>query len=158
MVDQLLSRRQFHRWGLLGLAASLTGCGTLMYPERRGQGRTGGIDWTVAGMDAIGLVFFFVPGVIAFAVDYYNGTLFFPESGSAALPRKLQRVSLPSRPVWGDIVGALRSKTDAELPERPENYITERLSSIDDFWKVEQTLMSRYSPTGDPAIRCQSPE
>ncbi len=54
------TRRQFHRLLLGSVAAVVSGCGTLMYPERRGQGRSGGVDWTVAGMDAIGLVFFFV--------------------------------------------------------------------------------------------------
>lgn len=56
------------------------GCGTIMYADRVGQPRSGPIDWKVAAMDGAGLIFFFVPGVIAFAVDYYNGTLFLPTS------------------------------------------------------------------------------
>lgn len=65
---------------LLLIAAAglqLSACGTIFYPERRGQ--TGGrIDPGVAVLDAVGLLFFIVPGVIAFAVDFGNGTIYLP--------------------------------------------------------------------------------
>jgi hypothetical protein len=51
------------------------GCGTLMYPERRGQ-RGGRIDAGVAVLDGVGLLFFLIPGVIAYAVDFSNGTIY----------------------------------------------------------------------------------
>jgi hypothetical protein len=54
-----------------------TGCGTLLYPERRGQ-RGGHVDVGVALLDGIGLLFFLIPGVIAFAVDFSNGTIYLP--------------------------------------------------------------------------------
>src|ERR1700679_3171986 len=56
----------------------LMGCGTLMYPERRGQ-RGGSLDAGVAVLDGIGLLFGIIPGVIAFAVDFSNGTIYLPE-------------------------------------------------------------------------------
>jgi len=58
----------------------LMGCGTLMYPERRGQ-RGGHLDVGVTVLDAIGLLFFIIPGVIAFSVDFSNGTIYLPERG-----------------------------------------------------------------------------
>lgn len=59
----------------------LASCGTLLYPERRGQ--TGGkVDIGVALLDGIGLFFFLVPGIIAFAVDFSNGSIYLPP-GSA---------------------------------------------------------------------------
>src|SRR5690606_26122796 len=54
------------------------GCGSILHPERIGQPRTGPIDWKIAAIDGIGLVLFLVPGLIAFAVDFYNGTIFLP--------------------------------------------------------------------------------
>ena len=54
-----------------------TSCGTVLYPERRGQ-PAGRIDVGVAIMDAIGLLFFVVPGVIAFAVDFSTGAIYLP--------------------------------------------------------------------------------
>jgi hypothetical protein len=60
---------------------SLASCGTLLYPERRGQ--TGGrIDAGVAVMDGIGLLLFIVPGVIAFVVDFSTGAIYLPSSSS----------------------------------------------------------------------------
>jgi hypothetical protein len=59
------------------LVFQLTGCGTLMYPERRGQ-RGGSVDVGVAVLDGIGLLFGIIPGVIAFAVDFSNGTIYLP--------------------------------------------------------------------------------
>ncbi len=55
----------------------LTACGTLLYPERRGQ-KTGRIDAGVAILDGIGLLFFIIPGVVAFAVDFATGAIFLP--------------------------------------------------------------------------------
>jgi len=56
----------------------LMGCGTLMYPERKGQ-RSGRLDVGVTVLDAVGLLFFIIPGVIAFCVDFGNGTIYLPE-------------------------------------------------------------------------------
>jgi|GEM_PF-439713 hypothetical protein len=72
-----------------GIAAALlitqvTACGTLLYPERRGQ-TSGQIDVGVAALDAIGLLFFFVPGVVAFGVDFITGAIYLPGGGVASL-------------------------------------------------------------------------
>ena len=52
-------------------------CGTILYPERIGQPR-GPLDPAVVALDTIGLLLFVVPGAIAFAVDFYNGTIYLP--------------------------------------------------------------------------------
>jgi hypothetical protein len=59
------------------LALQFAGCGTLLHPERRGQ-RGGNLDAGIVVLDAIGLLFFIIPGVIAFAVDFSNGTIYLP--------------------------------------------------------------------------------
>ena len=62
----------------------ITACGTIMYPERKGQ--VGGkIDAEVAILDGIGLLFFLIPGVIAFAVDFSNGTIYLPSNKNSLL-------------------------------------------------------------------------
>lgn len=72
------SRRQLLAGTGLALAAtSLSACGTILYPERKGQ-IDGEIDSTVLILDGIGLLLFLVPGVIAFAVDFSNGTIYLP--------------------------------------------------------------------------------
>ena len=68
----------FHIVVSVVLVIQLSACGYFMYPERRGQKPIGRIDPAIAVLDALGLLLFIVPGVIAFAVDITNGTLYFP--------------------------------------------------------------------------------
>ncbi|WP_216601496.1 hypothetical protein [Halomonas azerica] len=63
---------------------ALTGCGTIFYPERKGQ-ISGEIDIKVAAANGVGLLFFLVPGVIAYAVDFSNGTIYLPGTHSSSL-------------------------------------------------------------------------
>lgn len=76
------------------MVLQLSACGTVFYPERKGT-KSGEIDPVVAVADAIGLLFFFIPGVIAFAVDFSNGTIY--KSGkrhSSLTPAELKSVSV----------------------------------------------------------------
>jgi hypothetical protein len=65
----------------------LAGCGTILYPERRGQ-KTGNIDPGIAILDAIGLFFFIIPGLVAFGVDFTTGTIYLPAKPGTSLDRK----------------------------------------------------------------------
>lgn len=60
------------------IAAQLVGCGTILYPERRGQSAMEKLDADIVILDGIGLFFFLVPGVIAFAVDFATGAIYLP--------------------------------------------------------------------------------
>lgn len=60
-----------------------TACGTILYPERRGQ-TSGRIDPAVAVLDGVGLLFFIIPGVIAFAVDFADGAIYLPSTSAKA--------------------------------------------------------------------------
>lgn len=64
------------------LILQVAGCGTLLYPERKGQ-KGGRIDVGVAVLNGIGLFFFLIPGIIAYAVDFSNGTIYLPGTLSA---------------------------------------------------------------------------
>ncbi len=64
------------------LLSQLFSCGYVLHPERRGQ-KSGEIDWAVAGLDSIGILFFIIPGLIAFGVDIYSGTLYLQKTPSA---------------------------------------------------------------------------
>lgn len=155
----VLNRREFQGLAMGWLAAALSGCGTLMYPERRGQSRTGGIDWTVAGMDAIGLVLFLVPGVIAFAVDYHNGSLFLPE-GSASTNRKrtLRTVKLSGpHPSREEIAAAIQEATGEPVALHEGSFVMRRMETLAEFWSTEQSLLAEYR-RGELLLRCQSPE
>lgn len=59
--------------------AQLTSCGTMMYPERRGQRpELARLDTTVIIMDGVLLFLFVLPGVIAYAVDFSTGCIYLP--------------------------------------------------------------------------------
>lgn len=68
---------------IISVMLQLSACGTILYPERKGQ-NAGQLDTAIVALDAIGLLFFLVPGVIAFAVDFNNGSIYLP-SGSASV-------------------------------------------------------------------------
>lgn len=57
----------------LGLQAA--GCGTILYPERRGSS-SGHVDVGVAVMDGFWCLLFIVPGVVAYIVDFSNGAIY----------------------------------------------------------------------------------
>ena len=76
----------------VALVSQVTGCGLILYPERKGQTQ-GSIDPGVAVLDAIGLLFFIIPGVIAFAVDFSTGTIYYP-SGKNPKKLSLEKVAI----------------------------------------------------------------
>lgn len=67
----------------LSLSSQLISCGYLIHPERRGQKTMTNLDWPIVGLDAIGLIFFIIPGVIAFAIDFTSGTIYLPANGKS---------------------------------------------------------------------------
>lgn len=85
-----------------------------MWPQRaaapsctqRAEGKPAGrLDWGVVALDAVGLRFFFVPGVIVLAVDFNNGTIYMPSEGawvppqtSTNLIQKSPRTSIATSP------------------------------------------------------------
>lgn len=79
------------------LIVQLAGCGTIMYPERRGQ-RGGKIDAGVAVLDGVGLLLFILPGLIAFAVDFSTGAIYLPgTSRSSADQKNIKVISFDPR-------------------------------------------------------------
>ena len=72
------------------LLTQVTACGSIFYPDRRGQ-IDGKIDPAIAVLDAVGLLFYVIPGLIAFGVDFATGAIYFPHGQSAQIdPQKLQ--------------------------------------------------------------------
>lgn len=63
---------------------AVSGCGTILHPERKGQA-AGEIDPKIAILNGLGLILFIVPGVIAFAVDFNNGSIYLPGGSSSAV-------------------------------------------------------------------------
>src|SRR5699024_221691 len=75
----------FRAWLVLELAV----CGTIIYPERRGQASCK-IDPAVVIMDGIGLLFWAIPGLVAFAVDFATGAIYSPSGRFSVAPEVLK--------------------------------------------------------------------
>ncbi|MDM8348098.1 polyribonucleotide nucleotidyltransferase [Pseudomonas sp. sp1636] len=74
------------------LLAQLAACGTLFFPDRRGQ-IEGRIDPVVAALNAIGILFYVVPGLIAFGIDFATGAIYLPGGNTAQIdPQELHKV------------------------------------------------------------------
>ena len=73
----------------VSLFTQLTACGTLFYPDRRGQ-IDGKIDPAIAIANAVGLLFYVIPGLIAFGIDFATGAIYLPEGSYSMAPEKLQ--------------------------------------------------------------------
>ncbi|MBI1346375.1 hypothetical protein GC163_08800 [bacterium] len=139
---------QWSRRALLQLAAtafatgSLTGCGTILYPERRGQ-PAGDFDWKIVALDAIGLIFFFVPGVVAFAIDFNNGTIYLPpeECARSLEPstEEFTTIQLPREELNVTAVEeAVSSQTQKEVRLEPGGYQTHKLTNLTHFWQLRR--------------------
>ena len=73
----------------VSLFTQLAACGTLFYPDRRGQ-IDGRIDPAVAALNAVGLLFYLIPGLIAFGIDFATGAIYLPDNSYSMAPEKLQ--------------------------------------------------------------------
>ena len=78
-----MQRRQFLTGTLIPALAGasvcgLSGCGSFIHSERVGQPHSNEIDWKIAALDGLGLLLFFVPGIVAFVVDFSTGAIYLP--------------------------------------------------------------------------------
>ena len=60
----------------LVVTLSLYGCGTILKPEQVNKPHSDQLDYRIVLLDGVGLIFFIIPGLVAYAVDYANGTLY----------------------------------------------------------------------------------
>ncbi|UVJ43431.1 polyribonucleotide nucleotidyltransferase [Pseudomonas sp. LS1212] len=122
------------------LLTQLTACGTLFFPDRRGQ-IEGKIDPVVAALDAIGILFYVIPGLIAFAVDFATGAIYLPGGSTAQVaPQKLQQaIGADGRVDSGKLQAILQSELGQRLPLNDPRLIQHKGS-------VEQLAMYGLDP------------
>jgi len=113
-----------------------------MYPERRGQ-KAGHIDVGVAVLDGIGLLFFLIPGVIAFAVDFSNGTIYLPGTIMSSLDLKnMKQVKFdPKHGTQADIERMIKEQTGRTIKwDQPDMQISKLRSTNDMIAQFAQVL------------------
>jgi hypothetical protein len=147
MTVRPLARKLIVLTLLASMALLSTSCGTLLYPERRGQYRGGPLDPAVVILDALGLLFFVIPGVVAFAIDFSNGTIYLPPAGYSSVSHKSLRRSglVPEKLAQQDMT---REKIEQVVSDRvgqsvtlePGRFHAEELDTLDEFdERVERT-------------------
>lgn len=116
------------------LIVQLVGCGTIMYPERKGQ-KAGRIDAGVAILDGIGLLFFLIPGIIAFAVDFNNGTIYLPRSARGFPdPKNIRQVKFnPKQNSLSSIEKIIKKETGYEVKLNQNDTEISELRSVDEM-------------------------
>lgn len=120
---------------LTSMLTTLTGCGTLLHPERKGQ--TGGrIDPGIVLLDGVGLLFFFIPGVIAFAVDFTYGTLYLPGGHRAALSNnELEQLTQHGQVNIKALVAIVQKNSAGDIPHHHQDVQTLQLSTVEQLPK-----------------------
>lgn len=93
-----------------------SGCGVLLYPERQGQ-KGGRIDPAIAILDGIGLLLFLIPGLVAFAIDFHQGTIYLPGgySGDASPVPGLRAVKVEGPMTEENIERVLRAELGQDV-------------------------------------------
>ncbi|WP_166360416.1 polyribonucleotide nucleotidyltransferase [Pseudomonas akapageensis] len=122
------------------LLTQLTACGTLFWPDRRGQ-IEGKIDPVVAALDAIGILFYVIPGLIAFAVDFATGAIYLPGGTTAQIaPEKLQEaIGVDGKVDSSKLQAILQSELGQRLPLNDPRLIQHKGS-------IEQLAMYGIKP------------
>ena len=107
-VAQYSIRRGLAFFIATGFILQTAGCGTLLYPERRGQA-PGKYDTDVVLLDAAGLLIGIVPGVIAFAVDFTTGAIYLPRGQKSRTRDIFGSVEIERHPFRGQTLGAIEA-------------------------------------------------
>ncbi|QBF28615.1 polyribonucleotide nucleotidyltransferase [Pseudomonas tructae] len=122
------------------LLTQLTACGTLFFPDRRGQ-IEGKIDPVVAALDAVGILFYVIPGLIAFGIDFATGAIYLPGGSTAQVaPEKLnQAISADGKVDNSKLQAIVESELGQRLPLNDPRLIQHKGS-------VEQLAMYGLKP------------
>jgi hypothetical protein len=150
-METRLSRRDFFQATAAGSVSLAAGCGMILHPERRNQPPGGGLDWSIVALDAVGLVLFFIPGVIAFAVDFTTGAIYLPPPGygdaeTPANDEPLVEVHVPPEYLTRQRVEQVTSEhVGRDVKIVRGGFLTARLTKLTDFWMTREKLAAAPS-------------
>ena len=119
---------------LAGNVFWIASCGTIIHPERVGQTQRGRLDPSIVLLDGLGLLCFFIPGVVAFVVDFATGAIYLPAGqADSGEPKQWRVVKVPKDELTPERIEAVVSR-EVGRPVRLEDdgVRVERLRSIDE--------------------------
>lgn len=145
-----ISRRTFVLASMGTCVAASSGCGLLIYPERKGQ-PAGRLDWGVVLLDGLGLLLFVLPGVIAFAVDFATGTIYLPPEpqwygSESKTDGELVAVEVPrDRLTKLRVEQVVSSHAGRPVHLVDGKYQAEQIGSVKEFWEAVNRISARAS-------------
>jgi hypothetical protein len=109
-------------------------CGAIIHPERVGQPHGGRLDVGIVLLDGLGLLCFFIPGVVAFIVDFATGAIYLPPGyADAGSPKEWRVVRVPKGELTREkIEQVVARETGRAVDLDREDVRVERLRSIDE--------------------------
>ena len=116
----MTTRRNIMAGLAAGTTALLSSCGTIIYPDRVNQEERGNLDPLVIILDGVGLFFFIIPGVVAFAVDFTTGAIYLPEGKESGDKEHT---------IFDDL--SMHTHPGGKLNQREIEHIVSRVSGID---------------------------
>jgi len=126
-----------------GLVLQTTACGTILHPERKGQTQ-GQLDPAIVALNALGLLLYVIPGLVAFAVDFSNGTIYLPGGGSAQLTQEqVEQITRADGEVDEQALELLlREELELDVDLQAENVEVRSLDSLEQL----NAYMERKQP------------
>jgi hypothetical protein len=138
---------------LIAYLLSTTACGVILYPERQGQ-KGGKIDLAVAFLDGIGLFLYIVPGLVAFAVDFHQGTIYLPntraqiDAGEPEFREVKIDFNVDEKPLTVDqLESVLQRELGFPINLDDERAFVMKLDSLDQL-AIQQLAQMTVSPRG----------
>jgi hypothetical protein len=121
----------------------------ILHPERRNQPSGGRLDWSIVALDGVGLLLFFIPGVVAFAVDFATGAIYLPppsygDAGTPANNTPLVAVHVPLKELTPQRIEQVASEhvgRDVRLVHG--RFMAAPLTKLGDFWSTRDQLVSK---------------
>jgi len=111
----------------------------------------GDVDLKVVALDTLGLLLFFIPGVIAFAVDFTTGAIYLPPEqkfggkASPAQDQQLVTVQVPQKELTNERIEQVASRhTGHDVHLVAGEYQTAPLTKLEDFWTTRKQLVEKY--------------
>ncbi len=134
MKQTILVKKLLSIFIFIALLMQISACGYILHPERKGQSG-GRLDIGIVALDGIGLLFFLVPGIIAFAVDFSTGCIYLPGGAFSANPDN-------------DEIKVVQVNPD-ELTDRAINNIIIRETGLSDGFDLKRADVYALNESGD---------
>ncbi|HEY7116868.1 MAG TPA: hypothetical protein VH475_09790 [Tepidisphaeraceae bacterium] len=138
---------------LVGLAVLQMSCGTIIYPERRGQ-KAGDLDVGVVLLDGACLLVFVIPGIVAYAVDFSTGAIYLPPNRSRerSSDKKYDEVRIPPSELTPQrIEQVVYEHTGKSVDLHGRDFRTVRIENLDRFTPQDAAKLEA-SATASPGF------